>query len=86
MWLAGRSLLQPTRTNPDGMIRLRTGKKVAAQLRAPTMTTNSGGNTVIESKKSMKKRGLRSPDEAEAVLLSAYEPRVKKKISKVISA
>lgn len=87
MWLAGRALLQPTQSSPDGRLRLRCGTKAAAQLRAPTMSTSSGGFTVIESKKSMKKRGLRSPDEAEAVLLSAYEPTQKKrKRSAVISA
>lgn len=80
LWLAaGRALLQPSPAYPDGMLRLRCGGKVAAQLRAPTMTTNSSGFTVIESKKSLKARGLKSPDEAEAVLLAAYEPNTKKK-------
>jgi hypothetical protein len=87
MWLAGRALMQPSRGFPDGQIRLRAGGKVAVQLRAPTMTTSSGGFTVIESKESMRKRGIRSPDEAEAVLLSVYEPnQKKKKRAKLISS
>jgi hypothetical protein len=88
LWLAGRALLQPSPSFPDGQIRLRCGGKVAAQLRAPSMSTNMTGFTVVESKKSMKKRGLRSPDEAEAVLLAAYEPLTKKKRkpAKLISA
>jgi hypothetical protein len=87
LWLAGRALLQPSQAFPDGQLRLRAGTKVAAQLRGPSMSTSSGGFTIIESKKSMKKRGIRSPDEAEAVLLAAYEPGEKKrKRAKLISS
>jgi hypothetical protein len=87
LWLIGRALLQPSPAFPDGRLRLRSGPKVAAQLRGPSMSTNSGGFTVIESKKNMKARGLRSPDEAEAVLLAVYEPLEKKrKRAKLISS
>lgn len=79
MWLAGRALMQPVRTAPAGMIRLRVDSKCLAQLRAPTKGTTMTGHTRIESKKSMKKRGLASPDRAEAVLLGLYEPVLKKK-------
>ncbi|HEY1668554.1 MAG TPA: hypothetical protein VGG54_22915 [Trebonia sp.] len=87
MWLAGRALMQPSQAAPDGLIRLRCGGKVAAQLRGPSMSTNMTGYTVIESKKSMKARGLRSPDEAESALLGLYEPGAKKrKTAKLISS
>jgi hypothetical protein len=79
MWLAVRALLQPHQGAPNGMLRLRVDTKTLAQLRAPTRSTNSGGFTVVESKKKMKERGISSPDRAEAVLLAAYEPRLKKK-------
>ena len=79
MWLATRVLVQPTRRHPDGMIRLRVDNKTLAQLRAPTRGTSMTGHTVVESKKSMKKRGLNSPDRGEAVRLALYEPLLKKK-------
>jgi len=73
MWLAMRSLLQP---GPDGgqRVRLRVDSKTLAQLRAPTLGTSSTGHAVVESKKSLRQRGLPSPDRAEAVLLACYEP------------
>lgn len=78
MWLNGRELLQP---DESGRVRLRldVDGKCAAQLRAPMYGTNSSGRTVIETKKSMKDRGVSSPDRAEAVLLAAYEPKRKRK-------
>lgn len=75
MWLAGRSLLQPRKGLP-GALRLRVDKRTSAQLSAPQYGTNSGGFTVVEGKPSMKTRGLSSPDRAEALLLSVYEPLV----------
>lgn len=74
MWLAGRALTQPGLDGQPGRLRLRVDQRAAAQLSAPTYGTNSGGYTVIESKASLKRRGLPSPDRAEAVLLAAYEP------------
>lgn len=78
MWLTGRSLLQPTVAvgdgEPVGSIRLHLDKRAKTQLSAPTYSTSSAGRTVIESKKRMKARGVASPDRAEAVLLSFYEP------------
>lgn len=79
MWLTGRSLLQPHAHSGLGSIRLRIDKRTRTQLAAPTYGTNSAGNTVIEAKKSMKARGVASPDRAEALLLSFYEPIVKSK-------
>ncbi|MDI3409267.1 hypothetical protein [Streptomyces cavernicola] len=38
------------------------------------MLSTASGYTQIESKKSMKARGMNSPDRAEAVLLALYEP------------
>ncbi|MER7973752.1 hypothetical protein ABTX35_32910 [Streptomyces sp. NPDC096080] len=51
-----------------GRQRLHVDKKAAAQL----FTTS--GYSQIESKKAMKARGMKSPDRAEAVLLTLYEP------------
>jgi len=76
MWLAARAILTP---QADGFpaVRLRLDDRTRAQLAAPTYGTNASGKTVIESKKSMKDRGLKSPDRGEAVLLALYEPLVK---------
>jgi hypothetical protein len=47
--------------------------KELAQLNGPQYASNSSGQIVVESKKYMKKRGLHSPDRAEAMLLAVYE-------------
>ncbi len=76
MWLAGRSLTQPDE-NGVTAIRLRVDEMAAGQLSAPKLLTNSRGNSVIEKKADMKKRGVKSPDRAEGgVLLPLYEPLV----------
>lgn len=79
LWLAGRSLLQPRQDTGRGVLRLRLDRRTIAQLSAPKYGTNSGGRTVIESKKSMRARGVPSPDRAEAQLLAIYEPVLKPK-------
>jgi hypothetical protein len=74
MWLAMRSLLQPTRDR-TGTLRLRLDKRTLAQLRTPTLSYISAtGKANVESKTSMKARGVSSPDRAEAVLLTVFEP------------
>lgn len=78
MWLAGRALLTPDRSG-GGQLRLRVDRRTASQLSAPMMGHNASGMTVIESKDSMKRRGISSPDRAEAVLLAVYEPKTKDK-------
>lgn len=77
MWLAMRSVLQPNREFESGRVRLRVDTHTLAQLRAPTMSADPSGFTVIEPKKKLKERGLSSPDRAEAVLMALYEPQVK---------
>lgn len=74
MWLATRALLQPDPATGVGRLRLRTDRNAAIQLTTPKLGYNSGGHVVVESKKSMRSRGMKSPDRAEAVLLSLYEP------------
>lgn len=75
MYLATRSLLTP---GPGGLPgRLRLGAlddRTRMQLSVPKLLTNSAGFSYIEPKKDIRGRGLRSPDRAEAVLLSQYEP------------
>lgn len=78
LWISGRHNLQP-RGGMPGLLRLRVDRKTQAQLSAPTYRTNSAGLTVIETKKSLKARGISSPDRAEALLLAAYEPLIKGK-------
>ena len=43
---------------------------LVAELTAPTYTFSSTGKMVVESKADMKKRGMRSPDLADAFLLT----------------
>jgi intein/homing endonuclease len=73
MWLAMRAVLQPGKDG-GGALRLRVDARTLAQLRAPTLGTSSSGHTKIESKDSLKQRGLSSPDRAEALLMAVYEP------------
>lgn len=90
MWLAMRSRLQPRGAEGElgPGIRLRLDRQTLAQLRAPTVAYNSQGLAVVESKKNLKGRGLSSPDRAEAVLMSIYEPfaKPKRKRAKLIAA
>jgi hypothetical protein len=74
LWLATRALLMPDPRGGPAGLRLRVDRRTAAQLSAPRYSTNTHGQTVVESKKSMRKRGLRSPDRAEGCLLAVYEP------------
>ena len=73
MWWNMRKLIEPN--NPAaGMLRLDLSTKEIAQLNAPTYGADSAARITIEKKEEMKKRGIHSPDRAEAVLLAAYEP------------
>lgn len=91
MWLATRTLIQPETaengTLSPGMLRYRVDRRTLAQLRNPNMKGNAAGLMVVESKESMKKRGLTSGDRAEACLMSVYEPilRPTKKRARLIS-
>ena len=73
LWWNGRALMQP---QPDGRqdVRLETDRKVMSQLAGPTFKSDSAGRIQIETKAEMKRRGVTSPDRAEAVLLALYEP------------
>lgn len=71
MWWNARSLLQPKDGRQD--IRLNVDRQVLAQLAGPTYSSDSSGRIIIESKADMKKRGVHSPDRAEAILLALYE-------------
>jgi len=73
MWWTGRELLQPNE-NGDQFVRLEVDTGTVAQLSSPTYRANSAGKIQIESKDDMKKRGVSSPDKAEAVLLALFEP------------
>jgi hypothetical protein len=73
MWWTGRAMLQPAK---DGSQRLRVDvdRRGVAQLAGPKYRSDSSGRIVIEAKKDMKRRGLQSPDRADAMLLAVYEP------------
>lgn len=79
MWLSFRDLL-PRPKDATSPIRLRVDRKTMAQLAAPKLSTAaSGGATKVEGKKSLKARGLNSPDRGESILLCAYEPAIEKR-------
>lgn len=75
MWWNTRVLLQPP---PEGRCeaRLAIDRRTMSQLAGPTYKADSAGRIQIESKAEMKRRGVTSPDRAEAVLLALYEPPV----------
>jgi len=73
LWWNGRALLQP-RQDGSQDVRLDNDRKVMSQLAGPTFKSDSSGRIQIESKVDMKRRGVSSPDRAEAVLLALYEP------------
>ena len=71
MWWNTRAMLQPKDEKQE--IRLDVDRPVLAQLAGPTFKSDSSGRIQIESKADMKKRGVHSPDRAEAILLALYE-------------
>lgn len=79
MWLASRALFQPDPSTGSGRLRLRVDRQAAIQLTTPNLGNNAGGYSVVESKKQMKARGMKSPDRAEGILLAVYEPHVRRR-------
>lgn len=74
MYGAMRLLLQPDERTGDPAVALDIDPQTRAQLAAAKVGWGSGGLTVIEAKDKIKERLQRSPDRAEAVMLSVYEP------------
>jgi hypothetical protein len=73
MWWSFRNLIEPN--NPDaGLLRLEVGNRELAQLNSPLYSADSQSRILVESKKDMRDRGIRSPDRAEAILLAFYDP------------
>lgn len=77
MWWNMRTLVQTDNDNPDPQLKLNLDQKTLAQLASPVYKSDSAGRIQIESKKDMKRRGLNSPDRAEAVLLAVFEPKAR---------
>lgn len=73
LWLNMRALLQPDPSTGVGRLRLRVDQKTQAQMSAP-LQKPQGGYVRVEQKKDMKKRGISSPDRAEALEMCWYEP------------
>ncbi|MFF0752894.1 hypothetical protein [Streptomyces sp. NPDC004267] len=74
MWLAQEACSSPTRPPASaGSASASTGRPASSSpVRASAPT--SAGYSVVESKKAMKQRGMKSPDRADAALLTVYEP------------
>ncbi|MFI6447790.1 DEAD/DEAH box helicase family protein [Kitasatospora sp. NPDC050543] len=81
MWLATRALVSPAAS----ALRLHVDRRTQAQLSAPKLGTSATGRTVIESKRSMKARGVSSPDRAEALLLALYEPQARRRKVRLVA-
>jgi hypothetical protein len=64
LWFKGREWFQ------DRTCSMPQDEALIAELTSPTYTFSSTGKMVVESKAEMKKRGLRSPDLADAFLLT----------------
>jgi hypothetical protein len=73
MWWTARELLQPDEEG-EQFTNIDCDSETIAQLSAPSYRANSSGKIQIESKDDMKKRGVQSPDRAEAVLLALFDP------------
>lgn len=72
LWWSFREWIEPNATG-DTLGQLKIGERERAQLNGP-MYFVKNGRIQIEAKEDMKKRGQRSPDRAEAILLAVYEP------------
>ena len=73
MWWTMREVLQPTEDGEQELA-LEIDHRTVQQLAAPSYRSNSTGRILIESKVDMSKRGVGSPDRAEALLLALFEP------------
>lgn len=58
-----------------GLLTICKSDKLISQLSTRKYTVNSDGKVVLETKEAMKKRGLKSPDIADALALALYMPR-----------
>lgn len=84
MWWNLRESLQPDEGDEVGSLWLDVDDITMAQIVSPKYSSDSKGRVVIESKKQLRQRGLRSPDRAEAVVLSLYEPPRKRKKARIL--
>ena len=69
MWGAVRQALQ------DGTLQIANSDKLISQLSSRKYIVNKDGRLELERKEAMKKRGLPSPDIADALALAMYEPQ-----------
>ena len=74
VWWDLRVALDPETAEPLSFARLdeTAYQRLRSELTAPTYKFNSSGRLVIESKEDMKKRGVPSPDVADALALGLY--------------
>lgn len=76
LWWTTRQMIQPDSESGEQLLDLsELGTRELAQLNAPTYSTDSAGRIMVEKKDSIKRRGLKSPDRAEAILLAIFEPK-----------
>ena len=73
LWWNGRLCVQPDQQGRQ-QVKLNVDRRTLAQLAGPVYKSDTQGRIMIEKKADIKKRGLTSPDRAEAVLLALYEP------------
>lgn len=69
IWWNMREVLQAD----DVPVTLAVDAMVIKQLNGPTYETGTDGRTLVETKKKMKARGVKSPDRADALMLAYYE-------------
>lgn len=73
LWWNGRTLCQPI--DGKSSVSLNIDRQTMTQLAGPIFKSDSAGRIQIEGKGEMKRRGVHSPDRAEAILLALYEPK-----------
>lgn len=75
LWWAVRQALNPDPiVNPEP-IALPQDEELAVQLNCRTYTTDSKGRIKVETKNELRKRGVKSPDKADAVALCLLKPK-----------
>lgn len=70
LWAQIRELME------NGVLSLEDDDETVAQLACRKYRMTSRGKMILESKEEMKKRGIDSPDRADALALSVYEPKL----------
>lgn len=75
LWWQMRQALNPDPTVNPEPVAVPPDDDLAAQLNCRTYTTDARGRIKVETKNELRRRGVKSPDKADAVVLTVHKPK-----------